>query len=248
MTSTKIKQLLLLFLICNFTVSALAQDDRDLRIGFKIIPGFNWVKPNTNLIQKQGMNIGFSFGLMADIKLDENYYFTTEINVSSMNNRLKLKDTSIQIINNNSGNEFSKISYKYNLQYIEIPLTFKFRTNENDGLRFWGQFGLAPGILIGNKVKTSAQTVNVGNPGFPSNESYIPNDKANDNLDFVDYQDNINAIRASMIIGAGIEYRLGGNTSFYSGLRFNNGFTDILNDKKNKAINNVLGLEIGFFF
>lgn len=248
MTSTKIKQLLLVILICNFTVSALAQDDRDLRIGFKIIPGFNWVKPNTNLIQKQGMNIGFSFGLMADIKLDENYYLTTEINVSSMNNRLKLKDTSIQIINNNSGNEFSKISYKYNLQFIEIPLTFKFRTNENDGLRFWGQFGLAPGILIGNKVKTSAQIVNVGNPGFPSNESYIPNDKANDNLDFVDYQDNINAIRASMIIGAGIEYRLGGNTSFYSGLRFNNGFTDILNDKKNKAINNVLGLEIGFFF
>jgi hypothetical protein len=104
------------------------------------------------------------------------------------------------------------------------------------------------GILIGNKVKTTAQTVNAGNPGFPTNESYIPNASDNDNIDFVNYQDNINALRASMILGAGIEYRLSGNTSFYTGLRFNNGFTDILNDKKNKAINNVLGLEIGFFF
>jgi hypothetical protein len=91
MTSSKIKQLLLLFLIGSFSVSTKAQDDRDFRVGFKIIPGFNWIKPNTNLIQKQGMNIGFSFGLMADIKLDENYFFTTEINVTNMNNRIKLE-------------------------------------------------------------------------------------------------------------------------------------------------------------
>ena len=51
-----------------------------------------------------------------------------------------------------------------------------------------------------------------------------------------------------MILGAGIEYRVSGNTSFYAGLRFNNGFSDIANDKKAKVINNVLGLELGIFF
>jgi hypothetical protein len=248
MTSSKFKQILLLALILGFSFEGKSQDDRDFRVGFKIIPAFNWIKPNTNLIQKDGMNIGFSFGFMGDIKLDDNYFFTPEINVTSMTNRLKLKDTSIQVLNDNSGNEFSNISYKYNLQYIEIPLTFKFRTNENDGLRFWGQFGIAPGILIGNKVSTTAKVVNAGNPGFPTNESYIPNLKDSDKFDFVNHEDNINALRASMIIGAGIEYRLGGNTSVYAGLRFNNGFTDILNDKKSKAINNVLGIEVGIFF
>ncbi|MFM6984353.1 MAG: hypothetical protein ACKOXF_09480 [Chitinophagaceae bacterium] len=51
-----------------------------------------------------------------------------------------------------------------------------------------------------------------------------------------------------MVLGAGIEYNLSGNTSFYSGLRFNNGFTDFLDDNRTKAINNVVGLEIGLFF
>jgi hypothetical protein len=51
-----------------------------------------------------------------------------------------------------------------------------------------------------------------------------------------------------MILGAGIEYRISGNNSLYLGARFNNGFTDLLNDKRGKVINNVLGLEVGMFF
>ncbi len=234
-------------LVSFFFSNVQAQDDRDFRIGFKIIPGLNVVKAKTSNVLKDGSGIGFSFGLMADIKLDQNYFFTPELNVTSMSNSLKLKDSAKLTLPNVGGN-FSKVTYKYNLKYIEIPLTFKFRTNESNGMRYWGQVGIAPGILIGNQVTTAAEQNVQNQPGFPTNEKYISTASENDRYDFNEHSDNINMLRTSMILGAGIEYRLSGNTSFYAGLRFNNGFTDILNDKKSKMINNVFGLELGIFF
>lgn len=242
-----IKTSFLLALVSFFFINAKAQDDRDFRIGFKIIPGLNVVKAKTSNVLKDGSGIGFSFGLMADIKLDENYFFTPEINITSMTNTMKLKDTAKYKLPN-TGGTFSKVNYKYNLKYIEIPLTFKFRTNESNGMRYWGQVGVAPGILIGNQVTTSAEQNAPGQPGFPTNEKYISTSSENDRYDFEEHTDDINFLRASMILGAGIEYRLSGNTSFYTGFRFNNGFTDILNDKKSKMINNVFGIELGIFF
>lgn len=237
------KYSLLLMLCVSLTFQLHSQDDRDFRLGFKIIPGMNWVKTNTNDVIKDGTGIGFSFGLMSDIRLTDNYFFSPEILVTSMTDKIKMKDTTKYSLPNN---QYNQVNYKYNLKYVEIPLTFKFRTNESGGLRYWGQFGVAPGFIIGSKVTTLANPIN--SVPFPTDEKYIPNDKASDRFDFMEHSDNINVLRCSMILGMGIEYNLSGNTSFYTGLRFNNGFTDFLGDNKSKANNNVLGLEIGLFF
>lgn len=223
-----------------------AQDDRDFRIGFKIVPGFNWVKNKTNNVLSDGSGIGFSFGLMGDVRLADNYFFSPEIQVTSMSNRVKLKNDSNYMLS--SGDWYNNISYKYNLKYLEIPLNFKFVTKESNGIKYWGLIGISPGFIIGNNATILAKPSMTNSKNFPTDEKYIPNDGQYDRFDFTEYKDNINFLRASMILGAGIEYNLSGNTSFYTGLRFNNGFTDILDDKKSKMINNVLGLEIGLFF
>lgn len=241
-----IKSTFLLALLSVFSMNLNAQDDRDFRIGFKVIPGFDWTKAKPSNALSNGLGIGFGFGLMADIKLDENYFITPEIQVTSMTNNIKLKDN-LYTLPNDTANKFKNISYKYNLKYIEIPISFKFRTNESNGIRYWGQIGLSTGFLIGNQVNTSATSVGNGIK-FPMDEKYIPNGSDNDKYDFTDHNDNVFLLREAMILGAGIEYNLSGNTSFYTGVRFNNGFTDILSDKKSRMINNVLGLELGFFF
>ncbi len=238
------KYSLLLILCVTFSIQAKAQDDRDFRLGFKIIPGVDWIKARTNNVLRDGTGIGFSFGLMSDIRIADNYFFTPEILVTSMSNKVKMKDTTVYTL---PGASYNNVSYKYNLKYIEIPLTFKFRTNESGGMRYWGQFGIAPGFIIGSNVSTLASPIG-SSKAFPTDEKYIPNDGENDRFDFTEHSDNINVLRCSMILGLGIEYNLSGNTSFYGGLRFNNGFTDFMGDKKSKAINNVLGLEIGLFF
>ncbi len=243
--TTKCSLLLVGFVF--FTQTIKAQDDRDFRIGFKVIPGFNWIKPKTSNMQSDGSGIGFSFGLMSDVRMMDNYFFTPELNITSMTNRIKFKDTqNLQLSGN--GRYYNNISHRYNLKYIEIPLTLKFRTNESGGIRYWGQFGIAPGFLIDHNVSTAASQ-SAGNPvAFPMGDKYPANDQSNDQFDFVDNEDDINVFRAAMILGFGIEYNLSENTSFYTGLRFNNGFTDIRDNKKSNVINNVLGLEIGLFF
>lgn len=239
------KMSLLLIVSLIFNQKGYSQDDRDFRIGFKIMPGLNWVKTNTSDVRKDGNGLGFSFGLMSDIKLGDNYFFSPEISITTMSNKIKMKDTvQYSLVTND---RYNNVTYKYNLKYFEIPLTFKFRSNENDGMRYWAQFGIAPGFIIGSKVSTLANKLGASRP-FPTDEKYIPNLSDNDQYDFREHSDNINVLRCSMILGTGIEYRLSGNTSFYAGLRFNNGFTDFLGDSKSKAINNVMGLELGIFF
>lgn len=241
------KKYSLLFICALFFVKTTnAQDHRDFRVGFKISPGINWVKNKTNNVLADGSGIGFSFGLMGDFRLADNYFFSSEILVTSMSNRVKLKTDSVYMLS--SGDSYKNISYKYNLKYLEIPLMFKFVTKESNGIRYWGQIGLAPGFLIGNNATILANPALTSTKNFPTDEKYIANDAENNRFDFTTHSDDINLLRASMILGAGIEYNLSGNTSFYTGLRFNNGFTDILDEKKAKLINNVLGLEIGLFF
>lgn len=232
----------LLLVLSVFSFQTIKAQDKDFNLGFKVIPGFNWIKSKTSGMQTDGSGIGFTFGFLADIKLGDNYYFTPELNVTSMTNRMKLKDTAY--LSNNGA--YANVTRKYNLKYIELPLTFKFKTNASNGIRYWGQFGIAPGFIISNSVTTTANAV--GSAGKFPDEKYIPNTKENDKYDFRDHEDDINVFRAAMILGAGIEYNISGNTSFYGGLRFNNGFTDILNSKKDQVINNVFGLEIGLLF
>ena len=244
---TTFKPIFLLGLLVFLNQTAMAQDNRDFRVGFKVIPGFDWVKSNSTNVQKNGMGIGYSFGVMADYAIGTNYYFSSEVNITNMTNSMKLRADSIDVLMKPK-DTFNNITYKYNLKYIEIPLLFKFRTKENNYLRYWGQFGVAPGFLISKNVGVMANSIENPQKNFPTSEKFNPNDENNKNYDFEGHSDNVSVLRASMILGAGIEYNLHGNTSFYCGLRFNNGFTDMLRDKKSKMVNNVLGLEIGFFF
>ncbi len=244
-----IKSAFLLALLSFFSLNSKAQDDRDFRIGVKVMPGFDWTKAKPSNVKPDGLGIGFTFGLMGDIRLGDNYFITPEVLLTTMTNSLKLDNKEDMVLkNDNAQNDtFTNVSYKYNLKYIEIPLSLKFRSDEFSGMRIWGQVGLSTGFMIGNQVRTTATPIN-GSNKFPSDEKYIPNSGDNKKLDFENHRDNIIPVRAAMILGLGIEYNLSGNTSFYAGVRFNNGFTDILWDSKSKMINNVMGLELGFFF
>jgi hypothetical protein len=113
------------------------------------------------------------------------------------------------------------------MQYIEIPLSVKLKTDENNGMKWYGQFGLTADIRIGAR-----QDVKSGNT------VYADNTKATDLTKF---------LRAGMIIGGGMEYRLSGKTSLVTGLTYNNGLTNIA--KNNESIrNHYVALNIGMFF
>ena len=73
--------------------------------------------------------------------------------------------------------------------------------------------------------------------------------------DNVDIYDDITFMRESLILGAGIEFNLGGSTNLMAGITFNNGFMDILKGKNaydptinNNAKANYLAFEVGIVF
>ena len=72
-------------------------------------------------------------------------------------------------------------------------------------------------------------------------------------LEDEDFQNSIQPFRASLIVGAGMEYNFSGSTTLQAGITYNNGFTNALRkvdvgDKKAKALHNYLELNLAIFF
>jgi hypothetical protein len=224
-----------------FTIFASAQDTKDFRLGVKVAPTFNWTKSKTANLDNDGLGLGFSFGLISDFKIGENYFFSPEILLSSMTCKIAFSD-SLSFIDVTKKDTFFNLKRKYNIKYLEIPLTLRFRTNEIGSMRYWVQLGVSPGFLVGSNVTTT--TANA----FLISEKYNPNKQENDQYEVQNNQDNVRFLRASLIMGLGIEYRISGNTALQVGARFNNGFSDMLKEKKYSMINNFIALEVGVFF
>ena len=156
--------------------------------------------------------VGFAYGIMGEYSFADNYAFATGAEVSYRGGKLAVKDT----------------SSKFNLQYIEIPLSLKMKTNEIGYFTYFAQFGFSPGIRIKSKSETTVQNTTVEDE---------------------DLNDETSPFNVAMIIGLGGQYSLGGKTSLLMAIVFNNGFTNVF-DKGNdaKAISNYLGLNIGVLF
>lgn len=97
------------------------------------------------------------------------------------------------------------LEVNYAAQFINIPLLLKMRTKEIGYMRYFALFGLTTGIKVGEKVSI---------------------DKGQDLVDpSISY---VNLFKASLTIGLGAEYNLGGSTNLIGGLTFNNNFTNML--------------------
>lgn len=226
------------------------QEDRSVRIGFKFSPNFCWSKFNVGNFSNNGSSLGISYGVMADFHFKPEYALSTELLISTINTKIQSNDTLYNTAQTNSPVPYSSPSFKYNLQYLQIPIMLKLKTREIGNFKYWGQFGISPGFLIGSKVSTKT------NPTLYSTgtQSHQPNADANDKFDFAGdngkgvFKDNVTAIRLPLAIGLGIEYNISGNTSLVAGLRLDNAFTDYLKDDGAEARNNYLALHIGVFF
>jgi hypothetical protein len=223
------KKLLTGFLFSVLSLGAFAQNGTEpyygFRLGLTAHPTIGWVKPETG--KSNGVNLGFSYGLIGDFNFTENYSFSTGLTITSING----KSTEI-----NPSPYYDAVAYpnptaydlKYMLQYVEIPLTLKLKTEKVGLVRWYGQFGLSNDFNIGAKqnVELNGKTI----------------------VDDVHNKKDINFYRAGLILGGGLEYDVARSTSVMVGLTFNNGFTDISDDKSRSVRNHYLGLNVGLFF
>jgi len=223
------KKILTGLLLSILGSSAFAQNGPEpyygFRLGLTAHPTIGWVKPETG--KSNGVNLGFSYGLLADFNFTENYSFSTGLTITSING----KSTEV-----NPSPYYDAVAYpnptaydlKYMLQYVEIPLTLKLKTEKIGDVRWYGQFGLSNDFNIGAK-----QDVQLNGKAL---------------FDDIHIKKDINFYRAGLIVGAGLEYDVARNTSVTMGLTFNNGFTDISDDKNRSVRNHYVGINLGVFF
>ena len=194
-----------------------AQDG--FRFGFQVSPSFNWFNPNDNQINGNGTNLGLRLGVMGENYFQDQYALTFGLGFA-FNAGGTLRHTQGGDFWGNSElnnvEEYHQlpadVNLKYSLQYIEIPIGFKMRTQEFGYLRFFAEL---PIFTLG--ILTQA-----------TGDIERPNEEAVEDLDI---KKDVNFITLSWGLGGGVEYSIGENTSLVAGLSFQNSFIDVTKDK-----------------
>jgi hypothetical protein len=222
------KKIFITLLLFCLTGSVFAQLQpsplNDFRLGLTAHPTFGWLKPEDG--KGDGTSLGFSYGLIGDFNFAENYSFSTGLTITTING----KSTEINPAPYHDASITTPTAYnlKYKLQYLEIPLTVKLKTTKVGTVRWYGQFGLSNDFNIGARQDVELSGTKI--------------------VDDKDIKDLTNLYRAGLILGGGGEFDLDTHTSIMLGLTFNNGFTDISDDKNRSVRNHYVGLNFAVFF
>lgn len=244
-----------LFIIVSMLFAASvvqAQEQSKFRFGLKGALNLGWSKAESKNIGGNGMALGYAYGLMGDYYFQKNYALSTEFLFSHVHNKFQFEQPMYQssdVDNNGKIDTFNLVSARFRSQYLQIPLSMKFRTKEIGYLTYWAQFGVGPGFLI------SAKADYEGVEPVGDYEDLPVNDKSSDVYHLADvktgasFDDKVFFFRFPVIIGAGIDYKMAGNASLHLGLRIENSFSDVfLKDDAVKLNNNLISLSTGVFF
>lgn len=272
------KNSILIIVVVFLSIVGSAQE-KQWKIALHVDPNLSWIKPDNKNIEAGDNKLKFGFGVMVDKMFTDNYAFGTGFNVVHTGGQLSYLYTGGYKKEGATSNTeiIAERLRTYDLQYIEIPLTLKLRTNEVGYITYWGQMGLGLGFNIKAKADEEITFVReklvvADDPGTPDvDEASTTWENSTIKVDMnedEEIKDDIRIFRTSLIVAAGIEYNLSGSASILVGITFNNGFNNILNTKgverddagnpniynripqeyKLKALNNFLGLNIGVLF
>ncbi len=233
------KGISILLVAVLFAVQGFSQDFKKFKFGFKVDPNISWMSPEAADLVSEGVLLRGSFGVNADIMFSERYALGTGFSIMGGGGQLSFFDYEDRIGDAGESNFIVKRNRKYKLKYVEIPLTLKLRTDEIGYITYWGQFGLGLGFATkataDDNIKFFSELVEdadeMGNSWIDSGSAISTLAKEDEEEMGVDISGEMLPIRASLIIGAGIDYSLSGNTSLMFGIAYNNGLTNVFKSK-----------------
>ncbi len=209
------KRKLLLLITLMIGIHSVYSQVKPFRFGVKVAPNLAWISPDTEGYENDGMVPGFSWGFLADITLTENYFVKTGFSVDYLNGKLSYPH-SMQFGDTTGLTTIGTLKRKYNLRYLEIPVTLKMRTNQFSNMAFYGEIGFGGYFNLKAKGKDEFIPSMASTPPVSAEE---------------DIKDEVAFMRAALIVGGGVEYFIDESTSIIVSLNFNNGLTNILKGK-----------------
>lgn len=204
-----------------FTLNSMSQEDPKARIGITGSGNVTWLKPDINGgygYEREGLRLGYTGGIQLEIPLfnSPNYAFLTGVNILYHSGKLTYPDV---VTITDSLSYYGTTTATYKLSYIEAPIMLKLKTNEIGYLTYYGQVGTSIGVKYRARMNWEQNY---------SQGTHTPVEQD------IDISKETNLWRFPLIIGAGVEYNLSGNTSLVVGATFSNGFTNMFSwAKKN---------------
>lgn len=198
-----------------------------VKLGFTASPLISVLNPQETGVKRNSVKVGFNFGLMADLRLNESGTYALTSGFQALFGGSTLKYDAGKGL---SDYKSSPAEYNMKLTYIEIPLALKLKTKAQDDLAWWGQFG----TYLDFPVAGRANVISAG-------QTY----------DKVSILPEMNRVNIGMLIGAGVEYPLGETLKGMAGITYQNGFVDVTRNKKwnDGRINmNSFALRLGIYF
>lgn len=175
---------------------------------------------------------GIKYGLEADVFLAgyQRYILNTGLFVANHSFSARyLLDQSFDI-NNTTFDQ--SVDLTFNMNYIEIPLNIKLRSDQFYRMTFYGQFGIT------NLFNISASA--------SSDDESFTGEKLNEGIN----NRSIRFYNICMLMGGGMEYDVGGNTAINLGIQYSNGLSDVTNISRlnENTVFNSLRLVLGVMF
>jgi hypothetical protein len=227
-TSEKFILLLLFLLFISLNTKA----QQSISIGLHFDPLISWFGSDISEVKNDGARPGINFGLSFNKSFTPNYSFSTGVNLVSAAGRLTHSDTT-RLEPHDSGSELITIppgeAVLYKIQYVEVPIGLKLKTNEIGYVTFFSDVGVDPKVLVGGKMDIPALD--------------IEGEKA---------MEELKMLNLSYHIIAGIQYGLGGNTAAVLGIGFHNNFLDVTKDNgiqpEDKVSHKMVSIRFGINF
>jgi hypothetical protein len=258
---------LLLSTLLNFA-SAFAQSDvaKNFRFGIKMSPNISWFAPfDKKKLQSDGAALKFSYGLITEFRLNKSASFTTGLEMNFSGGTLLFTPADSVFYNSEeedlpegSFSNFLITKRKYQMRYVDIPLTMKLRTPEIGSMTYFGQIGA--NLSIRTKVKSVDEGELVNVTIKQDSLSTVVITREDMVIEDVDITKDINFFRIGLNVGFGMEYNIIGTTTLTTSLNFYQGFTnvlkaesDFLKDKKGRPYeqsvkNHFFMINLGLLF
>ena len=206
-------------------------DDKYFHFGLNITPGLYFCSAGTsaNNISNSpnGAAFGFGYGINLEFYFTHNYGLATGLEVTQFG----VNYTSVNTTK--TGNITDSVittAHVQSMQYLQLPLLLKLRTNAIGLIKYFGEFGLGSSFLLSasdNQTVTREVYATSFNPATTNN---------------VNIYKNSSFFRESLIVGLGMEYNLAGTTSIQGAITYDNAFTNVNSTGSNSILAKVLTL------
>ena len=226
---------------------------RKLRFGLYGQGSLGWLSPIDGKKYSQGpLGLGFGWGFDIEINFNTNTSLRTGINLSTFkaglnyyNSDLTLAketyfvlDASENYVNwdgNNppDGDLYQLYNRKFKVNYVNIPVILKLKTNEIGYFTYYGEFGATLGFKTKALVDDEIKPLDYNQ----SDSSFSNSLNLNQKLYILDINadKSTQPIRIGLNLGARAEYNLSGNTSISFQLNWNYFVNNLLTRPENEA-------------